>query len=122
LARQLDVLQIGEEQARTLGMRVELVRGLTLVCATLLAASAVSVTGLIGFLGLVVPHIVRLVGFRSHALLIPIAAMGGAALLLWADLLARTVISPEEAPVGVLTAMLGGPYFLFLLRRTRLLR
>jgi len=121
LARQLDVLQVGEEQARTLGMRVELIRALTLLCATLLAAAAVSVTGLIGFIGLVVPHIMRLLGFRAHLALIPLAALGGAALLLWADLLARTVISPREIPVGVLTALIGGPYFLFLLRRTKLL-
>ncbi len=121
LARQLDVLRLSEEQARTLGMRVELIRALTLLCATLLAAAAVSVTGLIGFIGLVVPHIMRLLGFRNHLLLLPIAALGGAALLLWADLLARTIISPREAPVGVLTALIGGPYFLFLLRKTRLL-
>lgn len=121
LARPLNALQLGEEVASGLGVSVERSRLLAMAVASLLAASAVSVAGLIGFVGLVVPHLMRLLAGHQHGRLLPLAAAAGAALLVWADLSARTVIAPSELPVGILTAMIGGPYFIFLLYRKKLL-
>ena len=87
--------------------------------AAILAASAVSVAGLVGFIGLMVPHIMRLLGGYNHGYLLPASAIGGAALMIWADLGARMVMAPTEIPVGIITALLGGPFFVFLLYRTR---
>jgi iron complex transport system permease protein len=121
LARPLNALQLGEEVATGLGVRVERARLLAMAVASILAASAVSVAGLIGFVGLVVPHLMRMLTGTQHARLLPLAAAAGAALLVWADLGARTMLAPTELPVGILTAMLGGPYFIFLLYRKKLL-
>jgi len=121
LARPLNALQLGEEVASGLGVGVERSRLLAMAVASILAASAVSVAGLIGFVGLVVPHLMRMLTGHQHGRLIPVAAAAGAALMLWADLGARTVLSPAELPVGILTALLGGPYFIFLLYRKKLL-
>lgn len=114
----LNVLQLGEETATGLGVRVEFSRLLAIGAASLLAASAVSVAGLVGFVGLMVPHIMRLVVGHNHAYLIPASAIGGGLLLVWADFAARGL---SELPVGILTAMLGGPYFVFLLYRKKVL-
>ncbi|MCC5787326.1 MAG: iron ABC transporter permease [Phycisphaerales bacterium] len=122
LARRMDILQLGDDSAASLGVPVERTRFFGLIVACLLAGSAISVAGLIAFIGLVVPHILRmLVGVR-HAMLIPAAALGGAALCVFADLVARTAMAPREIPAGVLTALIGGPYFVFLLYKTRMLR
>ncbi len=122
VARRMDLLQLGDDSAASLGVPVERTRFFGLIVACLLAGSAISVAGLIAFIGLVVPHIVRmLVGVR-HAALIPAAALGGAALCVFADLVARTAMAPREIPAGVLTALIGGPYFVFLLYKTRMLR
>jgi iron complex transport system permease protein len=118
-ARPLNLLLFDEEQARQLGVDVERVTGLVVVAATLTAAAAVAFSGLIGFVGLVVPHIGRLLVGADHRRLLPLATLGGAGFLLLADLLARTVIAPEELPLGVVTALVGGPFFLWLLRRSR---
>lgn len=116
VVRPLNALQLGEEAARSLGVRVERSRVVAFVAAALLAASAISVAGLIAFVGLVVPHIMRMmVGYR-HGVLVAASAIGGAALMVWADLSARLL---NELPVGVLTALIGGPYFLFLLYARR---
>jgi len=122
LVRALDALRLGDDAARGLGVRVELVRFAALALACLLAASAVSVGGNITFIGLIVPHMLRLMLGSRHTLLIPAAALGGAVLLVYADLGARTVQRPQELPVGVITALLGGPYFIFLISATRSIR
>ena len=119
LVRQLNVLQLGDDAAHGLGVRTERVRLIAMALASLLAASAVSVAGLVGFVGLMVPHVMRLLGGHNHAYLIISSAIGGAALLIWADLGARMALSPLELPVGVITALLGGPFFVLLLYRVR---
>ena len=117
LARPLNALMLGEAEAFHLGTRVEAVKRLAVVLAAIAVAAGVAFTGLIGFLGLVVPHLVRL-GFGSdHRLVLPGAALLGGALLVLADLAARSLAAPAELPVGVVTALLGAPFFLWLLRR-----
>jgi len=116
MARPLDALAWGEETAQSLGLPLGRARGAIVAGATLATASAVSMGGLIGFVGLVAPHIVRLLVGAGHARLLPASALAGALLLLMADDLARTVMAPMELPVGILTAMLGGPFFLYLLK------
>ena len=102
-----------------LGVPVERVRFIAMALASLLAASAVSVAGLVGFVGLMVPHVMRLLGGHNYAYVVVASAVGGATLLVWADLAARLVIAPLEVPVGILTALLGGPFFIFLLYKRR---
>lgn len=119
LVRQLNVLQLGDETAQSLGVRIERARFLAMALAALLAASAVSVAGLVGFVGLIVPHVMRLLGGRNYVYLVPASAVGGAALVVWADLGARMVLAPLELPVGVVTALIGGPFFVYLLYRAR---
>jgi iron complex transport system permease protein len=118
LRRSLAVMELGDEGARSLGVRVERVRLAAFVAAALLAGSAVAVAGAVGFVGLVVPHLVRLAIGRGGAAYGPLCALAGAALLLWSDLGARTVLAPSELPVGVITALIGGPYFVYLLYRS----
>lgn len=119
LARALDLFQLGERGAALLGLPVESVKLLLLGVASLVTAACVSVAGIIGFVGLMVPHAARLVTGPAHARLLPVAALWGAAFMVLADLLARTVIAPVEVPVGIVTALTGGPFFLWLLRRAR---
>jgi len=116
-ARPLDLLALGEEPARYLGADVEAVKRRVYLAASLLTAAAVAVSGVIGFVGLVVPHIARLTWRHRHRALLPAAFLGGGALLAFADTLARTVVAPRELPVGVVTALIGVPVFAFLLRR-----
>ncbi|GLK08269.1 FecCD family ABC transporter permease [Streptosporangium carneum] len=118
-ARALDVLALGERSARHLGVDTERIRLGVILLAALLTGAAVAAAGIIGFVGLVVPHLVRLVAGPGHRVLLPASALAGAIVLLAADLVARTVAVPAELPIGVLTALLGGPFFLWLLRRTR---
>jgi iron complex transport system permease protein len=119
MARDYNALSLGEEAAAQLGVDVERVKRRTFVLGSLLTGLAVSVAGLIGFVGLVVPHVLRLLLGPDHRLLLPVGLLGGAAFLVGADLLARTVAVPSEVPVGVITALIGGPFFLYLLRRRR---
>jgi iron complex transport system permease protein len=119
LARSLNALCLGDEYAQQLGIRVEFLRAAVIVVGSLLTAAAVSLGGLIGFVGLVIPHLVRLLIGPDHFRLLPIAGLVGAIFLILADTLARTVLSPSELPVGILTAFVGGPVFLFLLRRNK---
>jgi len=116
-ARDLNIILQGEETAQHLGVSVEPVKRILLVLSALLAAAAVSVSGLIGFVGLIVPHVVRLLVGPDHRRLFPLSVLGGALLLVAADLVARTVMAPAELPVGIVTALLGGPFFLWLLSR-----
>lgn len=117
LARQLNIMVLGDERAAQLGVDVERFKWLMLASASLMTAAAVAVSGLIGFVGLMTAHIVRIAFGPDHRLLIPACALGGAILLVIADLIARTVIAPVELPVGIVTALFGGPFFLWLLVR-----
>lgn len=118
MARELNALTLGHQMAHHLGIRVKAAIVTALLLATLIAATAVGVAGLIGFVGLIVPHIMRNLVGADHRRLIPVAAIGGGAFLAACDALARTMMS-VEIPVGVITALLGGPFFLFLLKRKR---
>lgn len=119
LAPQLDLLSIGERQARHLGVDVERLRIGMLSVVAVLTAAAVAMSGSILFVGLVVPHLVRMVAGPAHRLLLPASALAGALVLVVADLVARTAVAPAELPLGVLTALVGSPFFLWQLRRTR---
>jgi iron complex transport system permease protein len=109
--RHLDVLRLGDEEAVSIGVDPVRVRVGLVVAASLLAAAAVAVSGLISFVGIIVPHLVRLLVGSSYRIVLPLSALGGAALLMVADLAARTVASPAEVPIGVITAFLGAPFF-----------
>lgn len=115
--RDLNVMSAGEEAARSLGVTVERTRVVTVLLASLITAAVVSVAGPIGFVGLIVPHAARLVFGPDHRLLVPASALTGAIFLMAADTAARTVMAPTELPVGVITALCGGPFFLWLYRR-----
>lgn len=117
-AKYLNILQLGEEMARGLGVNMEKTRLCLTMVAALLAASAVSVVGLLGFVGLVVPHIVRLMMGSDYRLLLPGSALLGMAVLLLSDTLARVLLNPVELPVGIIMAFLGAPFFLYLLRKS----
>ena len=118
-ARDLNVLLLGDEQAAQLGVRVERVKIILLAAASCLAAAAVCVSGIIGFVGLLVPHLVRLIVGPDYRILIPMSALAGGLLLILADIVARTAMAPAEMPIGILTTLLGGPFFLYLLHRRR---
>ncbi|MDZ7663645.1 iron ABC transporter permease [Thiohalophilus sp.] len=117
LARQLNVLTRGELVAGSLGIRTDLLHLAIYLIASLLTATAVTQAGSIGFVGLVVPHLIRLLGYHDHRILLPAAALLGASLLLLADTAARTLLAPQQLPVGILTAFIGVPLFLYLLYR-----
>lgn len=119
LARALDAMLLGEAEARHLGVRTERVKSVAITLAALAVAAATAVSGLIGFVGLVAPHLVRLALGPGHRALLPGAALVGATLLVAADLAGRTLISPAEIPIGIVTALIGGPFFLWLLVRQR---
>ncbi len=116
-SKHLNILQLGDEIAKGLGLNVELTRVVMTAVAALLAASAVSVAGLLGFVGLIVPHAARLLLGSDYRFLLPGAALSGSAVLMLSDTFARTAFAPAELPVGILMAALGAPFFLFLLRR-----
>jgi iron complex transport system permease protein len=118
-APQLDLLALGERPARHLGVDVERLRLVLIVVIALLAGAGVAFTGIIAFVGLVVPHLIRLVTGPSHRVLIPASVVGGALVVVVGDLIARTLITNQELPLGVLTALIGAPFFFWLIRRTR---
>lgn len=118
-ARKLDLLALGERPARHLGVDVERLRVVLILVVALLTAAAVAVAGVITFVGLLVPHLLRMAAGPGHRFLIPGSALGGALVLVVADLAARTAAQPAELPLGVLTALFGSPFFFWLLRRTR---
>ncbi len=119
LHNELDVLALGEETAQGLGMHVKKTRTLLLVLAALLAGAAVSFAGLLGFVGLIVPHAVRRLAGSESKVLLPMCAMGGAAFVTFCDTAARVAFSPFELPVGILLSVLGGPFFLLLLLKRK---
>jgi iron complex transport system permease protein len=115
----LNVLQFGEEQAQQLGLPAERVKGLLLMAASLTTAAAVAFSGIIGFIGLIVPHVMRMIWGHDYRQLLPLSILGGATALLLADLVARNLLAPEVLPVGIVTALVGAPFFLWVLRRSR---
>lgn len=117
MAKELNMMAVGEETAATLGVATRFVKILVLLTGSLLAAASVSISGVIGFVGLIVPHVARIVVGPDHRRLMPIAGLGGALLLLSADTIVRSLSGAGELPVGVIIAFLGGPFFLYLLRR-----
>lgn len=121
-AQSLNLLTLGEETARSLGVEVERVKKGVFLAAALLTGAVVGFSGIIGFVGLIIPHAVRLVVSADHRLLLPVAGLVGGIFLMMADTVARTALSPSEFPVGVITALVGGPIFLWLLttRQTQL--
>ena len=120
--RHLDVLSVGDEEARALGLHPGRVRLIVVAACALAAASAVAVSGLIGFVGIVVPHVVRRLAGPSYRLVVPLSLLTGAGFLVLADTLARTVVSPAELPIGVVTALVGSPVFIWILRSTAAVR
>jgi iron complex transport system permease protein len=117
--RLLDVMSVGEEEADSLGIRSARVRLVVMAAATLGTAAAVAVSGLIAFVGIIVPHAVRLVLGSSYRIILPLSVFAGGAFLILADFLARTALAPAEVPIGVITAFFGAPFFLLVLRRSR---
>jgi iron complex transport system permease protein len=112
-------MQLDEQEASQMGLNVQRTKTLLLVAASLATAAAVSVVGIVGFVGLLAPHIVRLIIGPDYRRLLPVVTVTGAALLILADLGARTLVSPGELPVGIVTSFVGAPFFLFLLRRQK---
>lgn len=119
MAERLNILSLGDDAARGIGLNVELVRFELVALAAMLAASAVSVVGLLAFVGLIIPHTVRLILGSNHKYLIPGSAFLGAAVVVFCDTLGRTVFAPVEIPVGIIMALLGAPFFLYLLKKQR---
>ncbi|MGI5876858.1 MAG: FecCD family ABC transporter permease [Dethiobacteria bacterium] len=117
--RDLNVLLMGEDTALSLGVEVEKVKRNILFAASLVTAAAVSVSGMIGFVGLIIPHAVRMVVGPDHRFLLPASAVSGGIFLVWADIVARVILLPSEIPVGIITAFLGAPFFMYLLRKRR---
>lgn len=118
-AHAMNLLALGENEAAHLGVRVERFKRTAIVLCAVMVGTAVSVAGAIGFVGLVVPHLLRMAGGPDHRWLLPASFLSGGALLIAADMLARTVVAPAELPVGILTALVGGPFFLWLVARSR---
>jgi iron complex transport system permease protein len=115
----LNLLQFGDEQATQMGLNVRRARFTIIIAASLVTAAAVSFAGVIGFVGLIVPHVVRIWWGVDYRRLIPLSILGGAAVLLFADVLSRIVLAPQELPVGIVTALAGAPFFLWVLRRAK---
>lgn len=118
-ARHLNLILSGEESALQLGVDVERLKIISYLCASMITAASVSLCGLIGFVGLIIPHSVRLLFGPDHRLLLPASALIGASFLIASDTLARTLLAPVELPVGVITAVFGGPFFIYLLRKRK---
>jgi len=116
-ARSLNLIQLGEEQAQQLGISVEKLKIILLGAATLITAAAVSFVGIIGFVGIIIPHMVRLIWGPDYRFLLPLSVLSGGVFLIGADIVARTLMAPSEIPVGIFTAVCGAPFFLYLLRR-----
>jgi iron complex transport system permease protein len=118
-ARSLNIMSLGEEEAITMGLNVEYIKLVFFIISSLIVAAVVAVCGMIGFVGLIIPHIARRLVGPDHRSLIPASAICGAIFLILCDLLARRIMAPTEMPVGVITAVFGGPFFIILLKRSR---
>lgn len=119
LGHALNVMQVGDEQAKQLGLPVERVRTVVILAASMATAAAVSFAGVIGFVGLIVPHVVRMAWGGDYRRLLPLSVLGGASLLLIADILARIVMAPQDLPVGIIMSLGGAPFFLWVLRKAK---
>ncbi len=119
LARDMNIIVLGDEEAQHLGVEVEKVKMILLISGALITASAVSISGLIGFIGLIIPHLTRIIIGSDHRVLVPSSSILGASFLILCDAVARIIASPAELPVGVITALSGGPFFLYLLHKRR---
>ncbi len=117
--RDLNIISLGDKRAAQLGVQTEKVKKIMLIMASFIAAAAVSVSGIIGFVGLITPHILRLIVGPDHRILYPTSAIAGGIVLLMSDTLARTVLMPREIPVGIITSIIGVPFFLYLLVRSK---
>jgi iron complex transport system permease protein len=117
--RDLNIISLGDQRATQLGVRTDRVKKTLLVAASLVAALAVSVSGIIGFVGLITPHIMRLIVGPDHKILFPTSAIAGGIVMLLSDTIARTILSPREIPVGIITSIVGVPFFLYLLVRSK---
>jgi iron complex transport system permease protein len=115
----LNLMVLGEREARHLGVDTERIRMQLILITALVTGATVAAAGIVGFIGLIVPHLIRMISGPDHRVLLPASALGGAILVLIADLAARTIVAPSELPLGVLTALLGGPFLLFLMLKTR---
>jgi iron complex transport system permease protein len=115
----LNLLQFGDDQATQMGLNVRRAKFIIIVAASLVTAAAVSFAGIIGFVGLIVPHVVRIWWGVDYRRIIPLSILGGASVLLFADVLSRIVLAPQELPVGIVTALAGAPFFLWVLRRAK---
>jgi len=118
-SRELNIISMGEEEATHLGINIEALKGILFLIASLMTASCVASCGMIGFVGLIIPHIMRFIIGPDHRFLIPASALSGAIFLVVCDTVARTVLLPAEIPIGAITAIIGGPFFIYLLRTTR---
>ncbi|WP_138494168.1 FecCD family ABC transporter permease [Paenibacillus pinistramenti] len=118
-ARRLNLLALGEREAAYTGLNVERTKLVMLITATFMSAAAVSVSGVIGFVGLVVPHMLRLIVGSDYRLLMPLSVLGGGIFMMWSDLAARTLLAPTEIPLGVVTAFVGAPFFAYLLHKSK---
>jgi len=118
-SRSLNLLALGEESATQLGLEMERTKKIAFIGASLITGAAVSVSGLIGFVGILIPHIMRMIFGSDHRLLLPVAGLSGSIFLVLADTLARTLLAPTEIPVGVITAICGGPFFIYILHKKR---
>lgn len=118
-ARDINIMLTGEESAKSLGVNVERTKLYVLLIGTFLTSAVVSVSGIIGFVGLIIPHIVRLVTGPDHKILLPVSALSGGLFMIFADTVARVAITPVEIPVGIITALFGGPFFIYLLRHKK---
>lgn len=118
-ARELNIMLLGDEEAQSLGVEVEKLKKISIAISALLAGVAVSISGIIGFVGLIIPHIVRLIVGPDHRILIPASALMGGIFIVLTDTLARTIISPAEIPVGIITAFFGAPFFVYLLQKRK---
>lgn len=119
LSREMNAIVLGEEDAQNIGVNVERVKKIILITASLLSACVVSVSGIIGFVGIIVPHLFRLLFGADHKVILPVSAIGGGIFLLISDTIARTIVPGAEIPVGVITSLFGGPFFLYLLRKSK---
>ena len=117
--KDLNLISLGDERASQLGVHIDRVKIILLVLASLMAAAAVSVSGIIGFVGLITPHILRIIVGPNHKILYPTSAIAGGVVLLMSDTIARTILSPREIPVGIITSIIGVPFFLYLLIRSK---
>jgi iron complex transport system permease protein len=117
--RDLNVMSLGDERANQLGVQTEKLKQVLLILASIMTAAAVSVSGIIGFIGLITPHIMRMIVGPDHKILYPTAAISGGIVLLLSDTIARIILSPREIPVGIITSIIGVPFFIYLLVKSK---